>query len=77
MLPCIYLKCSANFESQKLLQNSMLSRPSSLDEGRRIDKTRQSRPFSVQFEIDTVQLLFFILSLGTRLWRLGFPRAVV
>jgi hypothetical protein len=26
MLPCIYLKCIANFESQKLLQNSMLWR---------------------------------------------------
>ncbi|XP_052104274.1 protein O-mannosyl-transferase 1-like [Mytilus californianus] len=52
-------------------------RPSSLDEGRREESSQRSRPFSIQFEIDVVQLLLFILSVATRLWRLGFPRAVV
>ncbi|CAC5405492.1 POMT [Mytilus coruscus] len=52
-------------------------RPSSLDEGRREESSQRSQPFSIQFEIDVVQLLLFILSVATRLWRLGFPRAVV
>ncbi|VDI05397.1 dolichyl-phosphate-mannose-protein mannosyltransferase [Mytilus galloprovincialis] len=52
-------------------------RPSSLDEGRREESSQRSRPFSIQFEVDVVQLLLVILSVATRLWRLGFPRAVV
>ncbi|XP_063430607.1 protein O-mannosyl-transferase 1-like [Mytilus trossulus] len=52
-------------------------RPSSLDEGRREESSQRSRPFSLQFEVDVVQLLLVILSVATRLWRLGFPRAVV
>lgn len=48
-----------------------------LQENDRRLKAEKSKPFSVQFEVDVVQFLLTLAALGTRLWMLGHPRAVV
>ena len=51
--------------------------PGNLLEQSRESPAETSKPFSVQFEVDIVQILLMLTALASRLWMLGHPRAVV
>lgn len=51
--------------------------PGNLQETFSRSRTEAAKPFSVQFEVDIVQILLFVAALATRMWMLGHPRAVV
>lgn len=59
------------------MPGNLEERGRNLQENDRILQAEKSKPFSVQFEVDVVQFLLTLAALGSRLWMLGHPRAVV
>lgn len=59
------------------MPGNLEERGRNLQENDRILQAEKSKPFSVQFKVDVVQFLLTLAALGSRLWMLGHPRAVV
>lgn len=59
------------------MPGNLEERGRNLQENDRILQAEKPKPFSVQFEVDVVQFLLTLAALGSRLWMLGHPRAVV
>ncbi|KAK7094771.1 protein O-mannosyl-transferase 1-like [Littorina saxatilis] len=58
-------------------QEDRAMRSSGEGEGEEGRRREASRPFSIQLEVDVMQLLLTVASLLSRTWHLGLPRAVV